>query len=103
MANNLGVSLDKLEETVQIIREQNQLMKTNLGNISSSVANLRSSWDSPASQNLSSISSKMSDRFVELEKDINAFANFLDGVIANYDVTEGKAETALQSILQSFS
>lgn len=103
MANNLGVSLDKLVETVNIIREQNQTMKTELSSISSSVSGLRSSWDSPAAQNLQAISSKMSDRFVELEKDVNAFATFLDGVISNYDVTEEQAQGMMQNIMQAFS
>lgn len=103
MANNLGVSLDKLVETVNIIREQNQTMKTELTNISSSVSNLRGSWDSPAAQNLQTIASKMSDRFVELEKDVAAFASFLDSVISNYDVTEEQAQSMMQNIMQSFS
>ena len=38
-----------------------------------------------------------------MEKDINAFATFLDGVIANYDITEEKAESTMQSILQGES
>ena len=103
MANNLGVSLDKLVETVGIIREQDQTMSTKLNGISDSVNNLRNSWDSPAAQNLQGIASKMSDRFEELHKDVIAFANFLDNVIKNYDVTEEQAENMMQNIMQAFN
>lgn len=102
MANNLGVSLDKLVETVGIIREQDQIMATKLNGVSDNVSNLRNSWDSPAAQNIQGIASKMSDRFEDLHKDVMAFATFLDGVISNYDVTEAQAENVMQSVMQAF-
>ena len=102
MANNLGVSLDKLVETLAVIREQDQIMANKLNNVSDNVTNLRSVWDSPAAQNIQGIASKMSDRFNDLHKDVMAFAAFLDGVIRNYDVTESQADQVMQSVMQSF-
>ena len=102
MANNLGVSLEKLQETVEILREQKLCMNSKLSNISSSVSNLRSSWDSPASQELQGIAAKMEDRFQELEKDVDSFAQFLDGVIRNYNATENVATDIMGDILSQF-
>ena len=102
MNGNLGVSPEKLVETVGVLRDQKALMQSKLTNISSSVTNLRSSWESPASEQLQGIAGTMQERFNELEKAVESFAVFLDGVIQNYDVTETQAQDILSNVLNAF-
>lgn len=103
MAGDLGVSLDVLTQTTESIREQKTVMTTKLNEISSSVSNMRSVWDSPASQSLQSIASQMSDRFAELAKDVENFAIYLEGITQNYEKTEEKQKGSLDTLLQAFN
>lgn len=102
MADNLGVSIEKLQETVNTMRELKGTMASRLNNVSASVSNLRSRYDSPAAQNLQGIASNMAGRFAELEKEVDSFSNFLDGVIKNYTVTESTAEAKLVDVMNQF-
>ena len=103
MANNLGVSLDKLTSTVGTLREQKTVMKGKLSNVSSSVKELRSSWDSDAAQRLQGIATQMQERFNELEKQVDGFATFLDEAITNYEATEEKTQSLMDKVLGAFS
>ena len=102
MANNLGVSLDKLISTVGVLREQKGVMKTKLSAVSSNVTGLRRSWDSPAAQGLQGIANQMQGRFDELEKEVNGFADVLDGIIRNYQSNEAKNENVMDKVLGAF-
>lgn len=103
MANNLGVSLDKLNQTLGVLREQKSAMKGRLSAVSSSVASLRGSWDSPAAQSLQGIAAKMENRFGELEKEVNGFATVLEGILKNYKTNEAKTESMMDKVMSSFS
>ncbi len=103
MAGNLGVTIEKLQETVQTLNDENGNMQAKLQNIADSVSNLRSSWESPAAENLQSIASNMSARFEELRALVNDFALFLQNSIDNYETTEGKAEEMMSSVMQAFN
>ena len=102
MAGNVGVSLDVLQSTRGVIREQNSMMASKLSNISSSVSTLRGSWDSPAAQQLEGIASTMSERFEELKKTVESFASFLDQVITNYERGEVINQEILDQILKGY-
>ncbi len=103
MAGNLGVTIERLQETVLALTEEKGNMQTKLQSISDSVSNLNSSWESPAAEQLKSISSNMSARFSELCLQVNAFSDFLQGVIQNYETTEGAAEEMMSSVMQAFN
>ena len=103
MANNLGVSIDKLISTVGVLREQKGVMKGKLSAVSTSITELRGSWDSPAAQSLQGIASQMQGRFDELEKEVDAFANVLDGIIRNYQANEAKNEAVMDQVMGAFS
>lgn len=103
MAGNIGVDMSVVKSTSESIRSENRTMKTNLNGISEGVSNLRSSWQSEAANELSNISSRMSSRFADLEKSVESFAVFLDGVVANYEATERQAVSSQQSISNMFN
>ena len=102
MANDLGVSLEVLQSTVNTITQEKTSMRTCLSAISEDVRNLRSKWDSPASQNLQRIASNMSDRFKDLETSVNSFAEFLTDVIRNYSETEEAATQQMTDVMSAF-
>lgn len=103
MANDLGVSPQKLSETVATLREQKGIMQVRLENISESIKDLEASWQSDASQGLKTIAAKMSDRFGELKKEVESFAVFLDQVIVNYEQVEEKTQGELNAIADAFN
>ena len=103
MAGNIGVDMSVIKSTAESIRSENRTMETNLSGISESVNNLRSSWQSEAANELSNIASRMSSRFSELEKSVESFAVFLDGVFANYEATERQAVSSQQSVSNMFN
>ena len=99
---NIGVDMSVIVSTAQNVRGDNQTMKGKLIAISDGVNALNSSWQSEAASQLTSISSKMSSEFVELEKRVEEFARFLDQVAANYEKTEGAATETTQAISGMF-
>ena len=103
MAGNIGVDMSVVKSTAESIRSEKQTMKTNLTAVSDGVSNLRSSWQSEAANELSNIASRMSSRFADLEKSVESFAVFLDGVVANYEATERQAVSSQQSISSMFN
>ena len=103
MAGNIGVDISVVKTTSMDIRRENQTMKSNLALVSEGVANLRSTWQSEAANSLSTIATKMNSRFAELEKSVEAFAQFLDGVVANYEKTEQAAVSTQASVESMFN
>ncbi len=103
MAGNIGVDISVVKSTSADIRAEKATMKSNLAAISDGVSNLRSTWQSEAANSLSSIASKMNNRFSDLEKAVESFAQFLDGVAANYEKTEQAAVSTQQSVEGMFN
>lgn len=101
-AGNIGVDMSVVVATAQNVRSDNQTMKSKLAAISEGVAALNSSWKSEASASLTTISSKMTSEFGNLEKRVEEFARFLDQVAANYEKTEGSAQSLTQNIASMF-
>ena len=102
MANNVGISLDEAVRVLGVIREQKSTMKGTLANISSSVSNLKSSWQSDAADNLQGIASSMQERFNELEKEVDGFATLLEQIIQNWDKTETSTKTVMDKVMSAF-
>ena len=103
MAGNIGVDISVVKSTAESIRSEKQTMKTNLTAVSDGVSNLRSSWQSEAANELSNIASRMNSRFSDLEKSVESFATFLDGVAANYETTESQAVASQHSVSSMFN
>ena len=103
MANNLGVSLAKLEETAVILREQKSAMAAKLNNISNAIEQVDSVIQSDATKNMRTTAAKMADRFSEIEKEVEGFAVFLDGIIKNYELADDSAGEQLNSLNNQFS
>lgn len=103
MANNLGVSLAKLEETAVILREQKSAMAVKLNNISNAIEQVDSVLQSDATKNMRATAAKMADRFSEIEKEVEGFAVFLDGIIKNYELADDSAGEQLNSLNNQFS
>lgn len=102
MANNLGVSPSVLQETVNTLREQKAIMTTKLDNVHNAVDELNSSWQSDAANSLKSIASTMSEKFAGLEREVENFSVFLEGVIANYEIAEQQAMNVTDGIKNAF-
>ncbi len=100
---NIGVDIAVIESTATDIRTENSTMKTNLTEISDGVNNLKTAWQSEAADQLSTISTKMTSRFQDLEKAVESFAQFLDGVASNYNKTEAAAVASQQSVANLFN
>ncbi len=103
MANNLGVSVEKLKETVNTLRVQKSIMARNLDNISNVVAQLNSSWQSDAANNLKPIADKMAEKFAGLEKEVEGFAVFLEHVSKGYDDTERHTTNLTDKVMNQYS
>ena len=103
MAGNIGVYMSVVKSTAESIRDEKQTMKTNLSEVSNGVSSLRSSWQSEAANELSNIANRMNSRFADLEKSVESFAVFLDGVVANYEATERQAVSSQQSVSNMFN
>ena len=102
MANNVGISLDEAVRVLGVIREQKSTMKGKLSNISRSVNDLKSSWQSDAADNLQGIASSMQERFNELEKEVDGFAALLEQIIQNWDKTETSTKTIMDKVMNAF-
>lgn len=103
MANNLGVSPEKLQEAVNTLREQKSTMAAKLSDISNAVKNLNSSWQSDAANNLKPIADKMAEKFAGLEKEVENFAVFLDRVIEEYRNTEYGTTNLTNEVMDQYS
>lgn len=103
MANNLGVSVGDLKGTVNTLREQKSIMATKLNYISNAVAQLNSSWQSDAANNLKPIADKMAEKFAGLEKEVEGFAAFLDGVIEEYVQKEHDITNLTNQMIDQYS
>lgn len=103
MANNLGVSVEKLKETVNTLRNQKSIMAGKLSDISNAVAQLNSSWQSDAANNLKPIADKMAEKFTGLEKEVEGFAVFLERVIEGYIVTEHHTTNLTDEVMNQYS
>lgn len=103
MAGNIGVDIGVVISTASEIRTDNATMKGKLAAVSDSVSALRSSWQSEAANSLATIASKMNGKFAELEKSVESFAKFLDGVADNYTKTEQQAVSTNTSIESMFN
>lgn len=103
MIGNIGVDISVIIATAEEVRADNSKMKTKLGAVSDGVAALKSSWQSDASASLSTISSKMSAKFEDLEKSVESFAKFLDTVASNYEKTEASNVSQTKSIESMFN
>ena len=98
MAENVGVSRDKLVSTASSIRENNTGMKKQLDNVLQAINDLNKDWQSEASKNLKSIAANMQERFSELYNEVETFGVWLDNAAANYATTESGAEETAQKI-----
>ena len=98
MAENVGVSRNKLVSTSASIREYNELMAKKLDNVLQAVNDLNNDWQSEASKKLSSIASNMQDKFSKLHQEAETFAVWLDNAAANYSSTESTAEETTNKI-----
>ena len=103
MAGNIGVDISVVINTAADIRSEKNTMKTNLSGISEAVSNLKSSWQSESANALSAIASKMNGKFADLDKSVEQFAVFLDGVAANYEKTEASNVQANAAIANMFN
>ncbi len=103
MAGNIGVDISVVKSTAADIRSEKNTMKSNLTAVSEGVASLKSSWQSEAANSLSAIATKMNSRFSDLEKAVESFAQFLDGVAANYEKTEQAAVSTQASVESMFN
>ncbi len=103
MAGNIGVDISVVTNTAADIRNEKNTMKSNLTGISDAVNNLKSSWQSESANALGTIASKMNAKFTDLDKSVEAFAVFLDGVAANYEKTEAAAVSANAAISNMFN
>ena len=103
MAGNIGVDIQVVKNTSADIRNQKSTMRTNLRAISEGVNNLKSSWQSEAADQLSTIAANMNGKFDELDKAVEDFALFLDGVAQNYEATERAAVASQQSVANMFN
>ena len=102
MPGNVGISLDEATRVLNTIREQKMIMKGKLSNISSSVKNLKSSWQSDAADNLQGIATSMQSKFDELETEVDGFATVLEGIIHNYNSNEINVDTIMENTLSAY-
>ena len=98
MAENVGVSRDKLVSTSSAIRENNSEMTKRLGNVLQAVNDLNKDWQSEASKKLSSIAGNMQDKFDKLHQEVETFAVWLDNAAANYSATESVVDESAAKI-----
>ncbi len=103
MANNVGVSPAELEKTIAILSQQRTAIKNQLSNIKESVNNMRSSWQSDAANHLSSIASKMEERFAALDSEVQKYETYMQQILANYETTESSAVTAMDQVMGMFN
>lgn len=103
MSNNLGVNIAKLEETAAKLREKKEVMSEKLDSISSAVEQVDSILQSDATKDMRAIAAKMADRFSEIEKEVEGFAVFLDGIIENYKNATANASQQTSSMNNLFS
>ena len=96
MAENVGVSREKLISTSAAIRESNSTMDSRL------VTELRTLWQSEAANNLSSLVSSMEDKFALLHAEVESFSALLDNIAQNYATTETAATDTMHSIVDMF-
>lgn len=103
MAGNIGVDMSVIVSTASQVRSYNSTMKSKLSSVSEGVGALKASWESEASKSLSTIASKMNDRFAELEKSVEKFAQFLDTVAENYEKTEQTTTETTRAVESEWS
>lgn len=102
MAENVGVSREKLVSTSTAIRESNTTMDGRLSQISSLVTELRTLWQSDAANNLSSLIASMEDKFSVLHSEVESFSALLDTIAQNYATTETAATDTMHSLVDMF-
>ena len=98
MAGNIGVDISVVINTAADIRSEKNTMKTNLTGISDAVSNLKRSWQSESANALSTIASKMNSKFADLDKSVEQFAVFLDGVAANRNARDATVRDLQRAI-----
>lgn len=102
MAENVGVSREKLISTSAAIRESNSTMDSRLESVSGLVTELRTLWQSETANNLSSLVSSMEDKFALLHAEVESFSALLDNIAQNYATTETAATDTMHSIVDMF-
>ena len=102
MAGSIGVSQEKLQETLNTITADRAVMSKKLTAISDGVKELNAKWQSDAAMKLDKISANMAEKSTELDAEAKAFAEFLQGIIDNWEVSETHVITVMEELGNTF-
>lgn len=86
--NTVQITLQEVEATAGKIRQQNIHLREILKDISTSITQLTSVWQSPASQTMQSKFQSMLPVFDQYKSIIDNYAKFLDQTVFAYQTME---------------